>query len=103
MRSIRKALFMSLCIAGSAMLVPAVGSAGVAIGITVAPPVAPVEVVPPPRVGFVWAPGYYEWNGSAHVWVPGRWVGARPGYHWVPDRWDHRGGYWHHYEGHWAH
>jgi len=35
---IRKALFLSLCIAGSAMLAPVVASAAVGIDITVAPP-----------------------------------------------------------------
>ena len=39
-----------------------------------------VETVPEPRVGFVWAPGFWEWRDHAHVWVPGRWMGERRGY-----------------------
>ena len=50
-----------------------------------------VEEVPPPRAGYVWAPGFWEWRGGRHVWVGGHWIGERRGYHWVPDRWEQRG------------
>jgi hypothetical protein len=73
----------------------------VSIDIDVAPPAPRVEVVPAPRVGYVWAPGYWEWRDGAHVWIPGRWMGERHGYHWVADRWDQVGGHWHHFPGHW--
>ena len=96
------ALLMSLCIAGGALLVPVAAPAGVDIDIAIAPPVPRVEVVPAPRLGFVWAPGYWEWRGNAHVWIGGRWITARPGYYWVPDRWEQHGPHWHHYPGHWA-
>ena len=102
MKMTAKALLVSLCVAGSAALTvaPTLATAAV-IDITVAPPAPQVEVVPPPRVGYVWAPGFWEWRGGAHVWVPGRWMGERRGYHWVPDRWEQRGPRWHHAEGHW--
>jgi hypothetical protein len=101
MKSTRKALLMSLCIAGSAIAVPTLVSAGVGIDINIAPPAPQVEVVPGPRLGYVWAPGYWEYRDRAHVWVPGRWMGERRGYHWVPDRWEQRGPHWHHNVGHW--
>jgi hypothetical protein len=101
MKGTTKALLMSLCIGGSVIVAPTLASAGVGIDIEIAPPAPRVEVVPAPRVGYVWAPGYWEYRERAHVWVPGRWVRERRGYHWVPDRWDQRGPRWHHERGHW--
>jgi hypothetical protein len=69
--------------------------------IDVAPPPPQVVEVPPPRVGFVWAPGYWNWNGHQHVWVGGRWIGERAGYHWAPDRWEQHNGRWRLAKGHW--
>ncbi|HTY50235.1 MAG TPA: YXWGXW repeat-containing protein [Steroidobacteraceae bacterium] len=77
-------------------------SAGVVIDIGVAPPPPPVVVAPVPRPGFIWAPGYYVWNGHRHVWHDGYWVHARPGYHWVADAWVPRHGRYHFVRGHWA-
>jgi hypothetical protein len=51
------------------------------------PPAPIVEVVPEPRVGYVWAPGYWNWSGNQHVWVHGTWIRQRPGYEWVAPRW----------------
>lgn len=97
----RKALLMGLLVAASAVAAPSIASAGVSIDIDIAPPPVRVEAVPPVRVGYVWAPGYWEWRDHAHVWVGGRWIGERRGYHWVPDRWEPRGPHWHHEAGHW--
>ena len=95
-----RALILSLSIAGSALLAPIVASAQVEI--TIAPPAPRVEVVPAPRPGFVWAPGYWDWRNGAHVWVGGRFITERRGYHWVPDRWEpHGGGHYRHIAGHW--
>ena len=57
--------------------------------VDIAPPAPRVEVVPPPRAGHVWLPGYWRWDASArtHIWVDGRWEVERPGYRWVADRW----------------
>jgi hypothetical protein len=101
MKSARKAVFLSLCIAGSALTAPLVASAQVGIDVQIAPPEPRVEVVPEPRAGYVWAPGFWEWRGGHHVWVAGHWVHERRGYHWVPDRWEHTGDHWHHWAGHW--
>jgi hypothetical protein len=75
--------------------------AGVAVDIDIAPPAPRVIVAPPPRAGFVWAPGYWNWNGRAHVWHEGYWVRERHGYHWVPDAWVSRGPHYHYQRGHW--
>jgi hypothetical protein len=75
--------------------------AAVGVDIDVRPPPERVVVVPAPRRGYVWAPGYWRWNGRDHVWVEGRWVRERRGYHWVPAHWEGRGGRWHFEDGHW--
>ena len=56
-----------------------VGSGGVSVAIDLGtPPPAPrIEVIPPPRVGYLWAPGYWAWTGHRHEWVAGRWLEAR--------------------------
>ena len=41
--------------------------------VQVAPPVIRQEVVPAPRRGYAWAPGYWGWRHSKHVWVRGVW------------------------------
>ena len=72
MQSFHNALIMGICIA-NAISVPTIATAGVFIDVDVAPPAARIEVVPPARVGYVWA----------------------------PDRWEQRGSHWHHEMGHW--
>jgi hypothetical protein len=81
--SLRKIL-LSLLVAGS-ITAPAVSQARVDVDINIAPPPPRVEVIPPPRGGYVWAPGYWRWEGHRHVWVPGHWARVRVGYHWVPE------------------
>jgi hypothetical protein len=103
MNASRQAVFLGLLIAMAAAASPTIVSAGVAIDIDVAPPPVRIETVPPPRVGYIWAPGYWSWSYHEHVWVGGRYIVERRGYHWVPDRWEQRGPHWHHVEGYWAH
>ncbi len=45
------------------------------------PPMTVVEVIPAPRPGFVWARGYWHWEGGRYVAVRGHWEAVRPGYH----------------------
>jgi len=72
------------------------------VEVSVRPPAPRVVVVPAPRRGYVWAPGYWRWNGRAHVWVDGRWLRERRGEHWVPAHWEEgRRGQWHFEQGHW--
>jgi hypothetical protein len=88
-----------------AIFSPAAAQASVSFGVTVGtPPPAPIyEVVPAPRVGYVWAPGYWRWEHERHVWQAGHWMEARHGYHWVPDRWERAEHGWGHAPGHWDH
>lgn len=79
--------------------VPAFSAVG--IDIRIAPPAPRVVVAPPPRPGFIWAPGYYRWDGHHHVWADGRWLRERRGHHWVPDHWNERHGRYHYEPGHW--
>ena len=63
------------------------------------------ERVPPPRAGYVWAPGYWVWSPRAHrhVWVGGHWMRVRPGYRYVPAHWQQGPrGRWHFSDGYWA-
>ncbi len=103
--SMRNILLLCSVIAMGAMAPPAVAQVNFSLGIGIAPPPARVEVVPPPRAGFVWAPGYWGWDGRNHVWIEGRWMEARAGYYWAPERWERheeeRGRHWHFAPGHW--
>jgi hypothetical protein len=102
MTATRKGLLMALCLAASAIAAPALTSAAVNVDIDIAPPAPIVEAPPSPRVGFVWAPGFYAWRGGRHVWVRGHWIRERPGFHWVPDAWVPAGPHWHYVPGHWV-
>jgi WXXGXW repeat (2 copies) len=101
MRAFRKALLLGVLMAAGGVAAPTIASAGVSIDIDVAPPPVRVEAVPEPRVGYVWAPGFWEWRDRAHVWVPGHHIRERRGYHWVSDHWVQAGPHWHHERGHW--
>ena len=67
-----------------------------------APPPLRAEVVPAPRRGYVWAPGYWNWQGRRHVWHSGTWVRARPGYVYSSPAWAERDGRWEFHQGRWA-
>ena len=68
--------------------------AAAAIYVRTAPPDARVEVVPEARRGYVWTPGYWNWNGRRHVWVSGAWLRERHGYSYNHARWVERDGRW---------
>ena len=88
-------------IALSPVAMPAAAQITINIDLGVAPPAPRYEVVPAPRSGYAWAPGYWRWEQERHVWAQGRWIKARPGSYWVADRWEPRDGR-HYYEpGHW--
>jgi len=71
------------------------------IHLPVPPPPPRFEAVPAPRPGYVWAPGYWGWEGQRHVWAPGRHIEARPGHSWVADGWQERDGRHHFAPGRW--
>ena len=86
------AAFVSL----GAVLAPA--HAQINVNINIAPPAPRYEVVPTVRQGYVWAPGYWAWQGQDYRWVRGRQIAQRPGQRWVADHWEegnrYRAGYW---------
>jgi hypothetical protein len=100
--SIRTAILCAALGIGAAAA-PTIGSARVYVDVDVAPPAAQVEVIPASRAGYVWAPGYWNYQGHRHVWVGGRSIRERRGNHWVGDSWEQRGERWHHTRGHWDH
>jgi len=67
------------------------------------PPPVHVEAVPAPRVGYVWAPGYWRWDGHRHIWYQGHWEAERPGQHYVAARWVNTPGGWRFVPAHWEH
>lgn len=66
------------------------------------PPERFVEVEPAYRPGFVWARGYWRWDGGRYVAVNGHWEPERQGYHYVHAHWERRGDGWHWREGGWV-
>jgi hypothetical protein len=100
--NVRKTL-LAISLAGS-LAAPLAAYARVDIDVDVAPPAAIVETAPP-REGYVYTPGYWQWDASAHRhnWVKGDYVPARRGEHWVPHEWRNNNGKYHFNEGHWEH
>lgn len=67
-----------------------------------APPASRYENVPPPRRGYVWESGHWQWNGRRHEWVAGHWERARRGYAYHGPRWEERDGRWYYYGPNWS-
>ncbi|HLG87666.1 MAG TPA: YXWGXW repeat-containing protein [Alphaproteobacteria bacterium] len=82
---------------------PAAAQLDLNVTIGVPPPPVIVEPVPAPRVGFLWAPGYWYWNGGRHVWYPGHWEAERPGELFVGAQWVATPGGWRFAPAHWEH
>jgi hypothetical protein len=87
----RKALAAAL-FASALGAIPFAASADRVIVVEQAPPAPRHEVVPAPRRGHVWAPGYWDYRGGRHVWVKGHWERERHGMYWHPSRWEQRDG-----------
>jgi hypothetical protein len=85
------------------MLTAGVGMAKVHVYVGIAPPAPIVETRPPmPGPGYVWVPGYHNWNGSAYVWTGGHWM-TPPHAHarYLAGRWHHAHRGWYYEEGRW--
>ncbi len=93
---------LGIASAGAVYTPTATAGVSVAVGINVAPPAPRYEMVPPPRVGYVWAPGYWRWDGYRHVWMTGYWVRARPGYVYHQPHWEHARDGWRFRDGAWG-
>ena len=98
---IRYSTFVLIAALGLSLMAAVPARADVRVGVHIGPPAERVVVAPAARPGYVWAPGYWRWNGRRHVWVDGRWLRTRHGRVWVADRWDQRGPDWVFVRGHW--
>lgn len=85
----------------AAVTIPTAAQAQVAVYVQGPPPPPRYERVPPPRRGYVWAPGHYEYRGNRHVWIRGDYLRARPGYAYRAPEWRDRGGRWEYNRGRW--
>ena len=78
-----------LIVATGAAGIPLLASAQVGVTFTVGnqPPPPRYERLPPPRAGFVWAPGFWDWDGRRHVWVEGHWEHVQRYREYRPAQW----------------
>jgi hypothetical protein len=72
------------------------------ITIDTAPPAARQEAPGAVREGYVWAPGYWNWQDNRHAWVEGHYVPARKGYRYQAPRWEEANGHWTLYPEQWV-
>ena len=96
----RKAI-VTLCIAAGSLAALGATPSLADVFVRIAPPAPRVEVVPAVRPGWIWQPGYWNWNGYRYVWARGHSVRGHPGQHWVAHNWRQDGGRWRMDRGHW--
>jgi hypothetical protein len=72
------------------------------IVVEAAPPPLRAEVAPAPREGYVWAPGYWNYDGTNYVWVDGRFLPDQAGAVYVAPRWESANGRYALYGERWA-
>jgi hypothetical protein len=101
MNKFRETLIVS-ALAAAALAAPGLAQARTDFSISVGPPAPIYEPAPPPRVGYIWAPGYWDWNGHRHVWHRGYWQHQRHGYRWEPHHWAQHGDHWTLERGRWS-
>ena len=70
--------------------------------IWVAPPPPHLVVMPAPRPGWIWSPGYWRWTGGTYVWIDGVWLAERPGFVFVTPYWERTPAGWRMVAGGWA-
>jgi hypothetical protein len=91
--------FFMVCISGAA-------SARIGVAITIAPPPIPVYEQPVcPGDGYLWTPGYWNWDDDIddYYWVPGTWIlPPEVGFLWTPGWWGWGGDAFIFHEGFWG-
>jgi hypothetical protein len=98
----RKLLLATMLATALGAALPA-SAAHVDFFVNVPPPAPLYEVVPAPRVGWVWVPGFWEWRHGRHAWVAGHWVRERHGYFYAPGAWVMREGHYYYRAPGWRH
>jgi hypothetical protein len=96
----KKLILAALLAASAGPLLPLTASADVLV-VRTAPPPPREEVIPAARHGYVWTPGYWNWNGHRYVWVQGRYQRERMGYRWHEPTWTEANGRWRMERGGW--
>ena len=84
--------------------VPAKAQINISVTAFLAPPPLPIYVQPPiPTEGYLWAPGYWAWDGLDYYWVSGAWVQPPSvGLLWTPGYWAWRDGFYAYNAGYWG-
>ncbi len=90
----KRKLLVATLAAASIGMIPVTAGAQVGIYLDIAPPAPRHEVVPAPRAGYVWQPGYHEYTNGRHHWKRGHWVRERRGMYWHPYRWEQGDNRW---------
>src|SRR5690242_3967358 len=106
-RSVVSGLIGSLLLVLAMLAAPAKSSASVGIFVSFGPPALPYYEQPPiPGPGYIWTPGYWDWDPDfGYFWVPGTWVPAPfVGAVWTPGYWgwDADGDGYVYYPGYWG-
>lgn len=94
-----KKVMLAAMVAASLGAIPVTASAVVIV--REAPPQPRSETTPPPRHGYIWVGGHWDWQGRHHQWVQGSWMRERRGYQYNPSTWVERDGRWHLERGQW--
>ena len=96
------ALLKATGLAAGILLASQLGQAVAAdFELNIAPPAVIQEQVPPPRDGYTWAPGYWDYDGGKHAWRAGHWEQNHPGERWSNGGWTEHDGRWDLDRGHW--
>ncbi len=92
-----------LAISSAAFLpTQAMAQIDVNIAISNAPPPPRFESAPQARRGYVWAPGYWNWDGGRHVWAAGQWQPERQGSQYRAAQWVRENNGWRLNQGGWV-
>ena len=107
-RALGVALTLALGAGAMTAATPAAAQYGLQISVyaDAPPPPLPVYDQPPiPDEGYIWAPGYWAWDGDEedYYWVPGTWVEPpEPGLLWTPGYWAYQGDRYGFIDGYWG-
>lgn len=96
-----KPLLLGVLLFFGTLSAPALADVGLSVIIGAPPPPHRV-IVPSPRAGYVWVPGYWRWTGYSYLWIGGHWAQHRPGYYWHPPRYIRRDHTYRYHPGRWS-
>ncbi len=91
----------SLLACATLAALPAYAQTELSIVISNAPPPLRYESLPAARPGYVWAPGYWRWNGHRHLWRSGHWERLHRGAQYYAPAWREERGSWRFEPGGW--